>query len=167
MQKIEFTSVYQQYAPQLLRLCEGYASNNAEAQDLLQETFIKVWQNLDKFRGDSKISTWLYRVTVNTCLGHIKKKKNKETETIDGNINIAEENEGAKKEDEIKMLQKAIHALPEGERLIITMVLEELPYDEIAEILQITEGNLRVKIHRIKQQLTKLYFTNENFQIAE
>ncbi len=159
MPELNFTKIYNQYAPPLLRLCEGYASNEAEAQDLLQDTFIKVWQNLDKFRGDAKISTWLYRITVNTCLGHIKKNKN--TECIDENINLAEDNEGAKKEHEIQLLQKAIHTLPEGERIIITMVLEELPYDEIAEILQITEGNLRVKIHRIKQQLTKLFYNYE------
>ncbi len=161
MPELNFTKIYNEYAPPLLRLCEGYASNEAEAQDLLQDTFIKVWQNLEKFRGDAKISTWLYRIAVNTCLGHIKKKKNKSTECIDEHVNFAEDTEGAKKELEMQLLQKAIHALPKGERLIITMVLEELPYDEIAEILQITEGNLRVKIHRIKQQLTKLFYTYE------
>ena len=135
MPELNFNEIYATYAAQLLRLCEGYACNNAEAQDLLQETFIKVWQNLNRFRGDSKISTWLYRITVNTCLGHIKKKKDKFTEIIEENINIADDNEGAKKENEMQLLQKAIHALPEGERLIITMVLEELPYDEIADIL--------------------------------
>lgn len=161
MPRTDFTTIYNEHAPTLLRLCKGYATDDDEAQDLLQETFVKVWQNLDKFRGDSKISTWLYRVTVNTCLGHLKKEKNKRTDPLPGNRDISADNNSGQKEEEINNLYKAIKDLPESERLIISMVLEEISYNEIAEALEITEGNLRVKIHRIKQQLTKLYFSYE------
>ena len=162
MPELDFTTIYNEHAPTLLRLCKAYATDDDQAQDLLQETFVKVWQNLDKFRGDAKISTWLYRITINTCLGHLKKEKNKKT----GPISLAKEpaanDSFAEKKENLDNLYRAIKGLPESERLIISMVLEDIPYDEIAGALEITEGNLRVKIHRIKQQLTTLFFSYAN-----
>ena len=126
------------------------------ADDLLQETFIKVWQNLDRFRGDSQISTWVYRIAVNTCLYHIRSQKNNKTTNLE-EITAIIDNETDYKEQQVKLLYKCINKLVESDRLIITLLLEEVPYNEIATITEISEGNLRVKIHRIKQQLSKLY----------
>ena len=160
-QQPAFTQIYNKHAPKVLRMCMAYTSNEAQAQDLLQETFIKVWQNLEQYRGDAKISTWIYRIAVNTCLSHIRSAKNKIPVELNKNFESADDDSSVLKEQQVQQLYKAIHQLPETERLIMSMVLEEIPYDEIADTVNISEGNLRVKIHRIKQQLTKIFFKYE------
>lgn len=151
-----FKDLYQTYSPKVHRLCLGYTGNTMEADDLLQEVFIKAWQNLDKFRGDSQISTWIYRIAVNTCLHHLRSQKNKKNVDIDKTV-IKKEEETDDKEQQIQLLYKCISELSEADRLIITLLLEEVPYNEIAAVTEISEGNLRVKIHRIKQQLSTIY----------
>lgn len=151
-----FKEIYKTYSSKVHRLCLGYTGNAMEADDLLQEVFIKAWQNLDKFRGDSQVSTWIYRIAVNTCLYHIRSQKNKRSVDIDVSI-IKREDEIDDKEQQIQLLYKCISELSESDRLIITLLLEEVPYPEIAVITEISEGNLRVKIHRIKQQLSTIY----------
>lgn len=155
-QEAFFKEIYQTYSPKVHRLCLGYTGNVMEAEDLLQEVFIKAWQNLDKFRGDSQISTWIYRIAVNTCLYHLRNQKNKKSVDIDKAI-IKKEEETDDKEQQIQLLYKCISELSEADRLIITLLLEEVPYNEIAAVTEISEGNLRVKIHRIKQQLSTIY----------
>ena len=161
MAKEEFTEIYNIHAPQVLRMCRGYAVDDDEAQDLLQETFVKVWQNLSDFRGEAKLSTWIYRIAVNTCLSYLRSPKNKKPAEFTDTIERVEVNDGAEKEAEVQSLYSAIRKLPEADRLIMTMLLEEIPYEEIAATMDVSPGNLRVKIHRIKQQLTKLYEDNE------
>lgn len=155
-QETFFKEIYETYSPKVHRLCLGYTGDTMEADDLLQEVFIKAWQNLDKFRGDSQISTWIYRIAVNTCLYHLRSQKNKKSVDIDKAI-IKKEEETDDKEQQIQLLYKCISELSEADRLIITLLLEEVPYHEIAAVTEISEGNLRVKIHRIKQQLSTIY----------
>ncbi|CAM3581407.1 RNA polymerase sigma factor [Flavobacterium saliperosum] len=155
-QETFFKEIYETYSPKVHRLCLGYTGDTMEADDLLQEVFIKAWQNLDKFRGDSQISTWIYRIAVNTCLYHLRSQKNKKSVDIDKAI-IKKEEETDDKEQQIQLLYKCISELSEADRLIITLLLEEVPYNEIAAVTEISEGNLRVKIHRIKQQLSTIY----------
>ena len=152
----EFKELYQRYGPKVQRLCLGYTGNLMEAEDLLQEVFVKVWQNLNAFRGDSKVSTWIYRIAVNTCLYQIRSSKNTKTVDLD-KAPVLVQSEVDNKEQKIELLHKAISKLKENDRLIITMLLEEVPYIEIAQITEISEVNLRVKIHRIKQQLSLIY----------
>ena len=127
-----------------------------QADDLLQEVFIKVWENLEKFRGESQISTWIYRIAVNTCLLHLRSNK-KQTKVNVEDFGSKISDETNEKEAQIQLLYKCISELNETDRLIITLLLEEVPYPEIAEVTSISEGNLRVKIHRIKQQLSTIY----------
>lgn len=126
------------------------------ADDLLQEVFIKVWQHYDKFRGESQISTWMYRIAVNTCLQYLRADKSKHNTALD-NLQWKEDDAETEKEQQVQLLYKCISELAETDRLIITLMLEEVPYPEIAAATGISEGNLRVKIHRIKQQLTTIY----------
>ncbi len=155
-QEQQFKELYQKYAPKVQRLCMGYTGNLMEAEDLLQEIFVKVWQNLDKFRGDSQVSTWIYRIAVNTCLYQIRSAKNKRSVDLE-KAPVLLESEGDNKEQQLQILHKAISELKESDRLIITLLMEEVPYAEIAQITEISEVNLRVKIHRIKQQLSIIY----------
>jgi RNA polymerase sigma-70 factor (ECF subfamily) len=158
-----FKEIFQANSKKIYHLCFGYTGDDASANDLLQETFLKVWQNLDKFRNQSMISTWIYRIAVNTCLTYLKKEKRQAKEELTPNMieNTEEGLADQEKQEQIKTLYTCISKLDENERIIITLVMDEIPYPEIAEISGISEGNLRVKIHRIKHKLTELYNQHE------
>jgi RNA polymerase sigma-70 factor (ECF subfamily) len=156
-----FEEIFQANSKKIYHLCFGYTGDEDAANDLLQETFLKVWQNLDKFRNQAMISTWIYRIAVNTCLTYLKKEKRQAKDELTTNIIENKEEEVSEKQEQIKTLYQCIAQLDENERIIITMVMDELPYPEIAEISGISEGNLRVKIHRIKHKLTELYNQHE------
>lgn len=151
-----FTQLYRQYGPGIRKLCLGYTGDAAKADDLLQDTFLAVWNHLETFRGEAKWSTWIYRIAVNTCLVNLRKQKMQfvsDQDTVLGQL--AEERSDT--EQQVQLLYKSISQLRESDRVIIMLVLEDKPYPEIAEIIGITETNLRVKIHRIKKELTEIY----------
>ncbi|RZK42103.1 MAG: RNA polymerase sigma factor [Pedobacter sp.] len=152
-----FKEIFDKNSKKIFHLCYGYTGDKDSANDLLQETFLKVWQNLDKFRNKSLISTWIYRIAVNTCLTYLRSEKRQAKDELTENIIESKVEEFSEKNEQVALLYKSISKLEENDRLIITMVLDELPYNEIAEISGISEGNLRVRIHRIKQKLTELY----------
>ena len=156
-----FKEIFDKNSGKVFHLCYGYTGDNDSANDLMQETFIKVWQNLDKFRNQSLISTWIYRIAVNTCLSYLKVEKRQAKDELTDNIIENKQEEVSDKNEQVSLLYKCISQLEENERILITMVLDEVPYHEIAEISGISEGNLRVKIHRIKQKLTELYNRHE------
>ncbi len=159
-----FETIYYQHKPMILQMCLGFVKGDKDiANDLLQEIFISVWNNLEKFKGASTYKTWIYRITVNTCLQYIKKKKKEKTYPISeienkisvvNNENIANPN--------IQKLYKAIGQLNKIDRLIIIMVLENQDYDSISEIIGIKPTNVRVKIHRIKKRLETILKRNKN-----
>lgn len=158
-----FKEIFDTNNRKVYHLCYGYTGDSDAANDLMQETFIKVWQNLDKFRNQSQISTWIYRIAVNTCLSYLRVEKRKITDEINERIIETKADESSDKQEQVNQLYKCIAKLEENERIIITMVLDEVPYHEIAEISGISEGNLRVKIHRIKNKLTEIYNRHERF----
>ncbi|MEJ8801674.1 RNA polymerase sigma factor [Pontibacter sp. H249] len=155
-QQETFTQLYKQYAPGIRKLCLGYTGSAAQAEDLLQESFMAVWNNMPKYRGEASWGTWIYRVAVNSCLLYLRKEKTKPQKVdADALHNLAAEEDN--EENNVQLLYKSISKLPETDRLIISMVLEELPYEDIASIAGMSENNLRVKIHRIKKQLTEIF----------
>ena len=159
-QQQEFTRLYKVYGQGIKKLCLGYTGDAVLAQDLLQETFIAVWNHMQHFRGESRWSTWIFRIAVNTCLSHLRKNKDRTLDLENNAFNL--EAEGINNnEQEMQLLYKCISQLPETDRLIIALVLEEKPYEEISSIIGITEVNLRVKIHRIKKQLTQIFNSYE------
>lgn len=158
-----FKEIFQANSKKIYHLCYGYTGDDESANDLVQETFIKVWQNLDKFRNQALISTWIYRIAVNTCLSYLRVEKRHPKDELTDQIIETMGEDISEKNEQVSTLYKCIAQLEENERFIITMVLDELPYAEIAEISGISEGNLRVKIHRIKQKLTEIYNKYERF----
>lgn len=127
------------------------------AQDLTQETFINIWRSLDQFRGTSSYKTWIYRITVNTCLKFMRSDKAKHLTDLKEHHELSTtEHPDKTQETPYQELYQAIGQLVELDRLIIMMVLNELAYPEMAEVVGISEGNLRVKIHRIKKELKKI-----------
>jgi len=141
----------------IYKTCLGFTGNSEEAKDLLQEVCINLWLGLEKFRKDATMSTWIYRVTVNTCLMYKRKKK---VDTVA--LSAIQElpisvSDNATVDKEVKLLQQFISALPEKERIIIILYLENLSYEEIAEVTGISTNYIGVKINRIKKLLTKKF----------
>lgn len=151
----QFQCFYNQYHAMVYTLCLGYMKGEQVlAQDLTQEVFIQVWRSLPKFRNEASPKTWIYRICVNTCLLHIRNNKKYDLQSIDEqHANITHQAEASDKYEE---LYHAIGQLNDVDRIVIMLVLDEMKYDEIAEVTGIKEGNLRVKIHRIKQRLNEL-----------
>ncbi len=159
-----FKEIFEKNRQKVFHLCYGYTGDADTANDLVQETFVKVWQSLDKFRFESQISTWIYRITVNTCLSYLRsEKKKKNTDEINDELLETHAEETSEHHEQVNLLYKSISLLEENERIIITMVLDEIPYPEIAQVAGISEGNLRVRIHRIKAKLTEIYNRHERF----
>jgi RNA polymerase sigma factor (sigma-70 family) len=150
-----FTRIYEAHYDPVFRLCKGYFNGQeALAADATQEVFLKVWQHLSTFRGDAKLSTWLYRIAVNTCLSYLRKpsvKKEIKTEQLP---DVAAEAYSPVQEERLKKMYSCIQQLDETGKMIILMVLEGLEYSSIAEVVGLSEDTLRVRIHRIKKQLS-------------
>ncbi len=149
-----FEQLFSDFKEKMARLCYSYCNNNAEAEDLVQESFSKVWLHLDNFKGESAYSTWIYRITVNTCLMHIRYSKKYEFVNDEQVPDLPAEKNYA--EEKVNGLYSAIAQLNEIDRVLISMVLEELSYKEIGEVMGISENNVGVKVHRIKGQLKTL-----------
>ncbi|WP_350293424.1 RNA polymerase sigma factor [uncultured Croceitalea sp.] len=152
-----FKNIYHSNYDKVMRICIGYtAGNNDEAGDLTQEVFIKVWSSLDEFRNESKMATWIYRITVNTCLTRLRKLKKKvKNYDVESVIDVPQENETIDKEIMYEGLYNCINKLSETNRAIILLELEGLPQKEIAEVIGIKHEAIRTRIHRIKNELIK------------
>ena len=140
-------------------VCRYYAGASDDAEDLYQEILINVWRGLEKFRGDSQLSTWVYRIAVNTALSFVNKKNkylNFNTYLDDGKAVSLVGDDGDSRmvqEKQLELMADLINQLSVVDKIIMSLVLEELSTKEIAEIVGITESNVRVKIHRIKEEL--------------
>ena len=152
-----FQSLHQQYEAMVLQLCLGYMKGDKElAKDIAQEVFVNIWNALDRFKGAATYKTWIYRITVNTCLLQLRTDKNKYTVSLHPDVVQTRVEPTAAQEETYDALYKAIGQLSEVDRFIIMLVLEELEYEEIASIVGINNINLRVKIHRIKKKMKQL-----------
>lgn len=149
-----FEDIYKAYWLKIFRLCMGYMNDRDLAKDLAQETFITVWQKLPDFRNESSIGTWVFRIASNHCLRQIEKQNRMPKIQLPAEIEDVM-HEG--NEDKMAFLYKCISELPESERIIISLELEDIKQAEIADIVGISEANVRVKIHRIKEKLTKKF----------
>jgi RNA polymerase sigma-70 factor (ECF subfamily) len=151
-----FNELFQTHYPKVLRLCKGYFNGDADlAADASQEVFIKVWEHLDSFRNESTIGTWIFRITVNTCLIYLRKKSTKKEIRSEQFPNLATENYSPEMEEKLSKMYACIQKLDEMGKMIILMVLEGMEYNEIAQVVGLTEETLRVRIHRIKKSLTQ------------
>jgi len=157
-----FEQLFNENREKIHRLCYAYLIDKSEVEDLFQEVMINVWNSLDKFRGEAKISTWIYRIAINTAfLFNKKRKKTNEifirniTETHTGKL---ESTDPANEENTILInkLHLCINTLEKQDRIIISLVLEGLKYNEIADITGLKTNHIGVKINRIKPILYTL-----------
>lgn len=154
---MEFETIYKTYWDRIFRLCMGFVNDYDVAQDLAQETFIIVWQKLETFRNESSIGTWIFRIASNNCLRQIEKEKRFPKSDLPNHLT---EEKQTSLEPQIQFLYQCIAALPETERIIISLELEDVKQAEIAKIIGLSEANVRVKIHRIKEKLTQKFKEN-------
>ena len=158
----EIKHIIEVHQDKIYKTCLGFTGNSEEAKDLLQEVCINLWLGLEKFRKDATISTWIYRVTVNTCLMYKRKKKVPIIALSAIQELPVKEQEEAATDQKVKLLQQFISALPEKERIIIILYLENLSYEEIADVMGISTNYIGVKINRIKKLLTKKFNNHKN-----
>lgn len=151
----QFLELFDKNRASIRRLCFGYLNSASEVDDLFQEIMTNVWHSLPSFRGEAKISTWVYRIAVNTAMVYRKKwKQGEELPEIQDLSPCAHQN--LEQRERLTMLHDAIATLPDQDRLIITLLLEGLSYKEIADVTGITVNYVGVKISRIKEALEQL-----------
>jgi RNA polymerase sigma-70 factor (ECF subfamily) len=135
-----------------------YCDTGEDRNDLFQEIVAQLWKSYPSFRKESKVTTWMYRVGLNTAITTFKKSKRRpdQNRLTYENFQIADENHEAETEENIKLLHRAVDQLTGIEKSIILLFLENKKYEEIAEITGITQNYVRVKMNRIKKKLKKL-----------
>ncbi|WP_431166131.1 RNA polymerase sigma factor [Tenacibaculum halocynthiae] len=155
-----FAFLVEKYKTMVFTLALKMLKSREEAEEISQDTFIKAYKNLDKFKGDSKFSTWLYKIAYRTCLDSIKKNSKKyQTGTIDEiTINKIKSTEGVldsiERKERAAIINKCMMELPEDERSVIWLFyFEELSLKEIIDITDLSEANVKVKLHRARKRL--------------
>ncbi len=155
-----FDELVNRYMKRIYYLAYSLTSNHADALDLSQEAFIKVYQSIHKFRGKSSFYTWLYRITVNICLDHLKKEAKKKEVSFDERIEVVQVDwwSNPKKALENKELQedltRAIDSLPPQQKAVFTLRhLEGLSHKETASILGCSIGNVKANLFQALQKL--------------
>ena len=146
-----FEEIYKTYWDKIFRLCYGFVNDYDLANDLAQDTFVIVWQKLDEFRNESNYGTWIYKIASNNCLSQLKKAQRFTKTELP--LNLMEEKTNSI-EPQVQFLYQCIAALPQTDRIIISLELENVKQAEIAIITGLSESNVRVKIHRIKEKLS-------------
>ncbi len=137
------------------KVCTLYTNDRDSHKDLFQEITIQLWKAYPKFRGDSKFSTWMYRVALNTAITlYRKSKKRIRTQDYESVIfKIKSDEYDPKEEEELKLMYTAVKQLGDIEKALVFLYLEDKDYRQISETLGITEVNARVKMNRIKNKL--------------
>ena len=151
----EFAQIVQENKRRIYTVCYMFSKDADEVNDLFQEILVNLWKGLQSYEGDKFIITWVWRVSLNTCINYSKKQKRAlEKVPLDVNINLFEDRD----EDsmQIRQLYDRINKLGYIDRSIILMWLENLSYDEIGSILGITANNVSVKLVRIREKLKSM-----------
>ncbi|MEH6656276.1 sigma-70 family RNA polymerase sigma factor [Leeuwenhoekiella marinoflava] len=154
-QEKEFVEIIQKNESILYKMMRLYADTKEDQKDLYQEIVYQLWKGFNTFRGDAKVSTWIYRIALNTALLHLKNKKRKGHKTSLAGIVLVAENYDPILEERIKTLYTSIKTLGEVDKGIIFLFLEGKKYEEIAAITGISASNVGTRMARIKEKLNK------------
>lgn len=155
--KEEFISQIEKHQGIIYKVSRMYCDKDECRQDLFQDILVQLWQSYSSFNRQSKFSTWMYRVALNTAIAQFRKdKKNNEDAMPEIPVNIIEEETYKEKEDRRNLVQRAISKLSKAEKAIIILYMDDYSYEEISDIAGITMSNVGVKINRIKTKLQKI-----------
>ena len=149
-----FAQMVKEHKNTIYTVCFMFSKDSDEVNDLFQEVLINLWQGFASFEGKSKIDTWIWRVSFNTCISQERKKKRTATIPLTMGIDLFNDKDDDTKQ--VKMLYDRIHRLKPFDRAIILLWLEGMPYDEIAAIVGITAKNVSVRLYRIKEELKQM-----------
>ena len=156
-----FTKIIDHYSKPLYWQIRRMVIDHDATNDLLQETFLKAWTNIDCFRGDAKLSTWLYRIAINETLTYIAKEKSRNNISVSDDSFLVENIEADKyfDGDELKVkLQKAVNSLPEKQRLVFNMrYFDEMRYEDMSEILGTSVGALKASYHHALKKVEQFF----------
>ncbi|MEO6550515.1 MAG: RNA polymerase sigma factor [Ferruginibacter sp.] len=137
----------------MFKVVRAYAFNTMDQDDLFQEIILQVWHSIPSFKENCSVSTWLYRISLNTAIKWVRKeKKHQPAETLDNIQHILQESP-AQTDERLTWLYEQIHRLDEIDRSLTLLLLDNFSYKEMAAIIGITESNVGVKINRIKKYL--------------
>ncbi|NLI99994.1 MAG: RNA polymerase sigma factor [Bacteroidales bacterium] len=155
-----FEKLVAEYSERLYWQIRKMVLSHDDANDILQDTFVKAWMNIDTFRGESKLTTWLYRIAINESITFLNKKRNQNNISIDEEdsflLNTLESDTYFDGDEAQKLLQKAILTLPDKQRLVFQMkYFEELKYDEISDIVGTSVGALKASYHHATKKIEK------------
>ena len=154
-QEQQFAQLVREHKSTIYTVCYMFSHDEDEVNDLFQETLINMWKGIDSFREESKISTWIYRVALNTCLLQERKKKREVKKVpLTMDVNFFEDNDA--NSAQVRMLHQRIGKLGLVDRALVMMWLEGMSYDEIGAVMGLTPKNVGVKLFRIKEQMKKM-----------
>ena len=150
-----FTQLVREHKSTIYTVCYMFSKDEEEVNDLFQETLINMWKGIDSFREESKISTWIYRVALNTCLLQERKKKRQVPKVpLTMDVNFFEDDSA--NATQVRQLHQRIGKLGLVDRALVMMWLEGMSYDEIGAVMGISAQNVGVKLFRIKEMLKNL-----------
>ena len=153
--EFEFTKMIKEDRKTIYTVCYFFSKDSDEVNDLFQEILINLWKGFPKFRGESSYSTWIWRVSLNTCNNQERRKK-RSVETVPLSIDIDLYNDDDEKSRQIQMLYDRISRLEPFDRAIILLWLENMTYEDIAGIMGISLANVTTRLFRIKEQLKSM-----------
>lgn len=151
----EFNRIVKANKATIFTVCYLFSKEQDEVNDLFQETLINLWRGFDGFQGKCNVKTWIWRVSLNTCLTYERKKKRRvDTVPLTMDINLFTDTDDDTRQ--VQMLYRRINKLGPLDKAIVLLWLENLSYDEIGQIIGISTKNVSVKLVRIKEQLKKM-----------
>ncbi|GAP68456.1 RNA polymerase sigma factor, sigma-70 family [Bacteroidales bacterium 6E] len=158
----EFLEIVKRNQGIIHKVCSIYCDDEEDRNDMVQEILAQLWKSYPSFRNESKFTTWMYRVALNTAITSFKKQKRQPDRTPLSihNYQFAEDISSTETEEHLRLLKDAVSRLTGIEKSIILLFLEEKSYEEIADITGITQNYVRVKMNRIKKKL-KLMMSSE------
>lgn len=150
----KFAQMVREHKTTIYTVCYMFSKEEDEVNDLFQEVLINLWKGFEGFQGKSDVKTWIYRVSLNTCISQDRKKKSRKKAEMDMNTSLL--GEGGESSKQIRMLHERINRLEIFDRAIILLWLENQSYDEIAAIVGISVKNVSVRLLRIKKKLMEM-----------
>ncbi|GAA4427916.1 RNA polymerase sigma factor [Pontibacter saemangeumensis] len=151
----EFLQIVSRHQGILLKICRMYGNNRDEAEDLFQEIVLQLWRSYPGFRHEAKVTTWMYRLALNTAITSLRRSSHsvKWQPLKLQHLNFSEPAANRLDVEYDQELQKAINALNKLDKALVMLYLDEKSYREMAEIMEMSESNIGVKINRIKKKL--------------
>lgn len=161
----QFRAVLEANQDRIYRICCCYIRDEDERQDVFQDVLLQIWKSWNTFANRSAISTWIFRVAVNVCLGHLRlaRRRNRvfTKETADATdpatVGVSASDNARQMDDDLRHLYACIQQLPDLDKTLVSLFLEDASCREIAEVIGISENNVRVKLHRVKKSLKQLW----------